>query len=81
MKYVNQPKDAKSAIDCYCRDVTEIKYLTIDEICGLLRVTRATILRLVRTGELPAIQVGKQYRVAESDFESYLARSAAKATA
>lgn len=38
----------------------------------MLRVSTMTIYRLVRRGELPAVRVGRNYRVRESDLTRYL---------
>lgn len=61
--------------------MTETRYLTVDEVADSLRVNAQTIQRLIRAGDLPAIRVGKLYRIAEEEFAAYLARSATKATA
>lgn len=31
-----------------------------------------TVYRLIRSGKLPAVQIGKTYRVKETDLEEYL---------
>ncbi|HEY9523480.1 MAG TPA: helix-turn-helix domain-containing protein [Thermopolyspora sp.] len=52
-------------------------FLIPDEIADEMRVNRMTVYRLIRRGELPALKVGRQYRVARAEFERYLSRSAA----
>lgn len=37
-----------------------------------MRVSKMTVYRLIRAGTLPAVQIGKAYRVRESDLERYL---------
>jgi len=37
--------------------------LTVAEIAVLVRVSRMTIYRMIRRGELPAIVVGRSYRI------------------
>ena len=37
-----------------------------------MRVSNMTIYRLIKSGQLPAIRVGKNYRVRESDMNQYL---------
>lgn len=37
--------------------------LTVAEVADRLRVTPATVRRLIRDGELGALRVGRQYRV------------------
>ena len=33
-----------------------------------------TVYRLIKSGELPAVRVGKSFRVREEDLDAYLAR-------
>lgn len=37
-----------------------------------MRVSRMTVYRLIRRGQLKAIRVGRNYRVRENDLEMYL---------
>lgn len=46
--------------------------LTVAEVADLLRVSSMTVYRLIRNGELPAVRVGRSYRVSEDDLQSYL---------
>jgi excisionase family DNA binding protein len=46
--------------------------LTAGEVADRLRVSTMTIYRLIRRGELPAVRVGRNYRVRASDLEAYL---------
>ncbi len=46
--------------------------LTVGEVAGLLRVSTMTVYRLIRTGELPAVRVGRNYRVRRNDLDTYL---------
>src|SRR5262245_48585359 len=46
--------------------------LTTNQVQTLLRVDRTTIYRLVESGRLPAIRVGKQWRFSRPDIERWL---------
>jgi excisionase family DNA binding protein len=46
--------------------------LTAAEVADQLRVSTMTVYRLIRRGELPAVRVGRNYRVRESDLEAFL---------
>lgn len=46
--------------------------LTAGEVADLLRVSTMTVYRLIRAGELPAVRVGRSYRVRSVDLDSYL---------
>lgn len=48
------------------------RLLTAAEVADRLRVSTMTIYRLIRAGELPAVRVGRNYRVREPDLEAYL---------
>jgi len=39
----------------------------------MLRVSTMTIYRLIRRGDLPAVRVGRNYRVRSGDLDTYLA--------
>lgn len=51
--------------------------LTTEEVLGYLNVTPRTIYRLIRTGELPAIRIGRQWRFQRSDLDAFLDRQRA----
>ena len=46
--------------------------LTAAEVADQLRVSTMTIYRLIRSGELPAVRVGRNYRVRDEDLTAYL---------
>ncbi len=39
----------------------------------MLRVSNMTVYRLIQSGELGAVRVGKSYRLRETDIDRYLA--------
>lgn len=49
------------------------RLLTAAEVAEDLRVSTMTVYRLIRRGELPAVRVGRNYRVRLHDLEAYLA--------
>lgn len=51
------------------------RFLTVAEVAGQLRVSTMTVYRLIKAGQLPAVRVGKSYRVREEDVDQYLASS------
>jgi excisionase family DNA binding protein len=46
--------------------------LTVREVAATMRVSTMTVYRLIKSGQLPAIRVGKNYRIRESDVDRYL---------
>lgn len=53
--------------------VSRAQFLTPQEVADLLRVSSMTVYRLIRSGELRAVRVGKAYRLLEEDVDAYLA--------
>ena len=43
--------------------VVRAQFLTVAEVAGLMRVSKMTVYRLVHNGELPAVRVGRSFRV------------------
>ena len=50
--------------------------LTVSEVAGLMRVSNMTVYRLIKSGQLAAIRVGKNYRLRRRDIERYLSARA-----
>ena len=50
--------------------------LTVGEVASVMRVSNMTVYRLIKSGQLSAIRVGKNYRIRRSDVERYLAERA-----
>jgi excisionase family DNA binding protein len=46
--------------------------LTVREIADAMRVSTMTVYRLIRAGALPAIRVGKHFRIRARDLDEYL---------
>ena len=51
---------------------TEARLLTVNEVADLLRVSRMTVYRLIKHGEMAALRVGRNFRLREEDVHSYL---------
>ena len=47
---------------------------TIEEVAKILRVSEATVRRLIKSGQLEAIQVGSQYRISQEELDRFLSR-------
>lgn len=56
------------------QSLSRARFLTVNEVADLLRVSSMTIYRLIKDGELPAVRVGKSYRLLEQDIDAYLAK-------
>jgi excisionase family DNA binding protein len=51
----------------------------VAEVAEELRVSNMTVYRLVQSGQLPAIRVGRSYRIREEDVDRYLAQQYTRA--
>lgn len=49
------------------------EYLKTKEIASLLRVKLITVRRWIGSGKLPAILLGREFRIVKSDFDKFLA--------
>ena len=47
-------------------DLSDVRFLTVAEVAGMMRVSKMTVYRMVHSGELPAIRFGRSFRVPES---------------
>ena len=48
------------------RDLSDVRFLTVQEVADMMRVSTMTVNRLVHAGELPAVRFGRSYRIPES---------------
>jgi len=54
------------------RPLPEVRFLTVAEVAAVMRVSKMTVYRLVHSGELPAVRVGRSFRVPEQAVHNYL---------
>jgi excisionase family DNA binding protein len=53
------------------------RFLTVREVADAMRVSTMTVYRLIRSGELQAMRVGRSYRLREDELDAYLDREGA----
>jgi excisionase family DNA binding protein len=53
--------------------LSKARFLTVQEVADLMRVSSMTVYRLIKAGDLPAVRVGRSFRVSEVDVDGYLA--------
>ena len=69
MTSMNGPSARDSAGGRPARDTgssdpqSRTQFLTVAEVAALMRVSKMTVYRLVHNGELPAVRVGRSFRV------------------
>jgi len=49
-----------------------MKILTVDEVARLFKLTRVTIYRMAKAGDIPALKMGRVWRFPESAIEAWL---------
>lgn len=47
-------------------------FLTVGEVARHLRVSNMTVYRLVKSGQLSAVRIGRGYRIRDVDMHKYL---------
>ena len=52
--------------------LAEVRFTTVAEVASLMRVSKMTVYRLIHNGDLPAVRVGRSFRVPESAVHDYL---------
>lgn len=57
------------------QSLSEATFLTVAEVATAMRVSKMTVYRLVHSGDLPAVRVGRSFRVPESAVDEYLRKS------
>lgn len=55
--------------------VQPIRFMTVAEVAATMRVSKMTVYRMVHSGELPAVRVGRSFRVHEQTVLDFLNRA------
>jgi excisionase family DNA binding protein len=55
--------------------LAQVRFLTVAEVATIMRVSKMTVYRLVHAGDLPAVRVGRSFRVPEQAVHDYLRAS------
>ena len=58
--------------DPSANELSEVRFLTVAEVASIMRVSKMTVYRLVHSGELTSVRVGRSYRVPERAVHDYL---------
>lgn len=48
------------------------RFFTVSEVARQLRVSNMTVYRLIKSAQLPAVRVGRGYRIRDEDVRKYL---------
>ena len=52
--------------------LSDVKFLPIHEVAVIMRLSKMSVYRLVHSGELEAVRVGRSFRIPEQAVASYL---------
>jgi excisionase family DNA binding protein len=52
--------------------LSKARFLAVQEVANVMRVSSMTVYRLIKSGELSAVRVGRSFRVSEVDVDRYL---------
>ena len=52
--------------------MADIKVFTLDEVADILKVTKRTLYNYVKAGKLPAVKMGKSWRVSEENLKAFI---------
>lgn len=58
-----------------CPILRHMTYLTVEDVAHQLHVTRATVSRWIRTGELAASKIGRRWILTEADVADFVGRN------
>lgn len=70
-----KPGDRNDFADRGVANASATQFLTVAEVASLMRVSKMTVYRLVHNGELPAVRVGRSFRVHAKAVHEYLETS------
>jgi excisionase family DNA binding protein len=55
------------------------RFLTVAEVAATLRVSNMTVYRLINAGDLPAVRIGRSFRLRQEDLDRFLAAQLTRA--
>jgi len=62
-------------VSTYDRPLNEVRLLTVAEVAEIMRLSKMTIYRMVNSGALPALKVGRSVRIPEHVVDEYLRKA------
>jgi excisionase family DNA binding protein len=52
--------------------LSEVRFLSLSQVAAIMRISKMTVYRLVHSGELEAVRVGRSFRIPEEAVNRYL---------
>ncbi|USN96470.1 MAG: helix-turn-helix domain-containing protein [Candidatus Nomurabacteria bacterium] len=50
----------------------DTEYLTVEQVANLLQVHWQSVLNYIKRGDLPAMRLGRGYRIARNDLDKFI---------
>jgi excisionase family DNA binding protein len=72
---VGKPESARALTGEVADMASGTTFLTVAEVAAQMRVSKMTVYRLVHSGELEAVRVGRSFRVPVHAVEEFLGKS------
>ena len=54
--------------------MADLKVYTLDEVADILKVTKRTLYNYIKAGELPAVKMGKYWRVTAENLQHFVSK-------
>ena len=54
--------------------MSEITVYTLDEVADILKVTKRTLYTYVKEGKLPAVKMGKYWRITHENLQAFISK-------
>lgn len=51
------------------------RFYTVSEVAATVRVSKMSVYRLIETGDLDAVKIGRQYRITQRALDEWLSRA------
>jgi len=64
--------ECRARLDRILATMIDVTFLTTEEVIKYLHVNLRTVYRLIKTGEIPAVRVGRQWRFRRRDIDAWL---------
>lgn len=54
--------------------MADLKVYTLNEVADILKVTKRTVYNYIKAEQLPAIKMGKYWRVTEENLQAFVSK-------
>lgn len=54
--------------------MADLKVYTLNEVADILKVTKRTLYNYIKAGVLPAVKMGKYWRITEENLQTFVSK-------